>query len=88
MSKADIDSFALKYSKGISSAYLPWNTNFEKMAKKTVIKKVWKYSPLKSDYQRALSNDCTIKTEFAPDMSEVEPEDIINMEEGKVIETT
>ncbi len=85
MSRADIDSFALKYSK--SSAYSPWNTNFEEMAKKTVIKKVLKYTPLKSDFQRALSNDCTIKTEFAPDI-EVEPEDIINMEEGEVIETT
>ena len=56
------------------------------MAKKTVIKKVLKYAPLKTDFQRALSNDETIKTQFAVDMSEVEPEEIIDMEEGEMIE--
>ncbi len=45
-----------------------------------------KYAPLKSDFQRALSNDETIKTEFAVDMSEVAPEDIIDVEEGEVVE--
>lgn len=57
------------------------------MAKKTVIKRVLKYAPLKTDFQRALSNDETIKTQFAVDMSEVEPETIIDMEEGEDFET-
>ena len=47
------------------------------MAKKTVIKRLLKYAPLKSDFRKALSLDGTVKAELSPDMSEVisgEPE--------------
>ena len=41
------------------------------MAKKTVVKKLLKYAPLKTDVVRAVSTDASIKTEIAVDMSEV-----------------
>ena len=44
------------------------------MAKKTVIKKLLKYAPLKTDIIRAVSNDNTIKTTLSEDMSEVADE--------------
>lgn len=41
------------------------------MAKKIVIKQALKYAPVKTDLQRALSTDETIKKKIDVDMSEV-----------------
>ena len=38
MSMDEVKAHAIKYSKGYSSAFSPWKTNLEEMAKKTVVK--------------------------------------------------
>ena len=71
MSKEDIDLHARKFSQSFGSNFSPWKTNYEEMAKKTVIKKCLKYAPIKSDFAMQVSNDESIKSELSVDMSEV-----------------
>lgn len=71
MSMDDVREHAKKYSKSYSSSFSPWSTNFEEMAKKTVLKKCLKYAPLKSDFVKGVVQDGAIKNEISDDMYEV-----------------
>ena len=86
MSVDDVRAHAKKYSKAYSNG--PWQTNFEEMAKKTVLKRVLKYAPLKSDFVRAVAADETIKTKIDADMYSVPDETVIEAESYEVDEST
>lgn len=72
MSVDDVRAHAKRYSQAFANG--PWQTNFDEMAKKTLIKKVLKYAPIKTDFARSIQEDNTVKSEIDPDMSEVPSE--------------
>ncbi|WP_084245186.1 recombination protein RecT [Planomicrobium okeanokoites] len=56
MSKADIDKRRSR-SKAGSSQYSPWTTDYEEMAKKTVVRHMWKYLPISVEIQQQVAYD-------------------------------
>lgn len=86
MSVADVTAHAKKFSKAYSNG--PWQSNFDEMAKKTVLKKVLKYAPIKTEFVKQVSQDATIKTEIAPDMSEIESVDVYEVAYEEVDDAT
>lgn len=87
MSVDDVQRHAQRYSKSYGSGSSPWRSNFDEMAKKTVLKRALKYAPLRSDFVRGVAQDETIKAELSDEMYAV-PDETVYEAEGEEIGST
>jgi len=86
MSREDVVAHKNKYSKAANSSFSPWNTNFDSMAKKTVLKQSLKYAPIKTEFVRAVAQDETIKSGIDVNMADMQDETVIEAEAQEVPE--
>lgn len=84
MSMDDVIIYGKKYSKTYNNG--PWQTDFEAMAKKTVLKQLLKYAPLKTEFARGVSSDETNNVIQFSEESEDAP--VIHTVEYQVVEET
>lgn len=83
MSRDEIINHRNKYSAAAKSGRSsPWDTDFDSMAKKTVLKQALKYAPKSVEFGLALAADDTIKTELEIQGEEIEIEVIETEDEG------
>lgn len=63
MPKEDVEAWAKRYSPSYSSSYSPWSKEFDKMAQKTVLRRlIGTYGVMTPDIQMALEKDDSVKT--------------------------
>jgi recombination protein RecT len=75
-SRNKIEKHRDQYSKAAKFPDSSWQTDFNAMAKKTVLIALLKYAPKSIELARQLAMDSTVKKEIAPDMTEVPAEEM------------
>lgn len=82
MPKSEIEKRKAR-SKSANSSYSPWKTDYEEMAKKTVIRHMWKYLPISVEIQEVVAHD----EGTARSIKDITPNDELFLEPPQYIDT-
>ena len=74
-------SHAKKFSKSYDSSKSPWKTDFDSMAKKTLIMAIWKYLPVSTEIMSAAAQDETVKDDVSGISKEQDVIDIMPVQD-------
>ncbi|MCY8269643.1 recombination protein RecT [Bacillus sonorensis] len=75
-SKQDVENVR-KRSKSKDNG--PWKTDYEEMAKKTVIRRMWKYLPISIEIQQQVAQDETVRKDITAEAQSVYDDDLVIM---------
>ncbi|WP_079480592.1 recombination protein RecT [Halobacillus salinus] len=81
-SKSDVDLIKERSKAG---KYGPWQTDYEEMAKKSVIRRMFKYLPISVEIQNQASNDETVRKDVTEEPESIHDQEFIDIpaqEEG------
>ena len=74
-SKQDVENVR-KRSKSKDNG--PWKTDYEEMAKKTVIRRMWKYLPISIEIQQQVSQDETVRKDITAEAQSVYDDELVH----------
>lgn len=74
LSRSDVEKIRIRSKAGTGDADSPWKTDYDEMAKKTCLRRMFKLLPKSPELARALSQDEGVRTDWAEDAIDVQPE--------------
>ncbi len=79
--KEELLAHAKKYSKGFSNSSMPWQTEFDEMALKTVIRNlISKYGYMSIDMQRTIATDIEMDSKYTDEIEQNANSETIDIE--------
>lgn len=74
LSRSDVEKIRIRSNAGTGDKDSPWKTDYDEMAKKTCLRRMFKLLPKSPELARALSQDEGVRTDWAEDAIDIQPE--------------